>query len=389
MKLDVIQIILLLAAGQGILLAALILHKHRSFTATRFLGALMLILPIVLINLILSESKNLLQEPLWLFPIGLPLVFGPLQYLYTKYLIRPDIRFNRADWFHFTPYGLYVSALIVCLVSMNFRSTLFQANIREVPVSMLVFNILLALNGMVHSALAVIVIKRQARRLESVFSNPERVRLVWLRWISHAFFAGWFCLLMETAFFIAGFEFGPRFAISSGVGGILVYVSGYLGLVRSDVFLKPEIAGSMRELSDTRNRDVPKKRHPARKYKKSGLPSSRAEEARDALLKLMENKKPYIDPDLTLPLLADKLSISAHNLSEVINTQFNQNFFDFINAYRVDQAKRDLVDPSKRELKILAIAYDAGFNSKTSFNTLFKKHTGLAPSEYRERANRF
>jgi AraC-like DNA-binding protein len=69
----------------------------------------------------------------------------------------------------------------------------------------------------------------------------------------------------------------------------------------------------------------------------------------------------------------------------VINTQFNQNFFDFVNTYRVEQAKRDLMDSKKRELKILAVAYDAGFNSKTSFNTLFKKHTGLSPSEYRER----
>jgi AraC-like DNA-binding protein len=153
--------------------------------------------------------------------------------------------------------------------------------------------------------------------------------------------------------------------------------------------LKPEIAGSMRELSETGDGEDAQSapRRSAVKYKKSGLPPDKASECRDALLRLMETERPYIDPDLTLAALANKLSVSTHNLSEVINTRFNQNFFDFVNAYRVEQAKRDLIDPQKREWKILAIAFETGFNSKTSFNTLFKKHTGLSPSEFRERMN--
>jgi AraC-like DNA-binding protein len=388
MKLDLVQIILLLAAGQGFLLAALILHKHRSFTATRLLGALMLLLSGILVNLILSDSKNIMEEPLWLFPIGLPLVFGPFQFLYTKYLIRPSERFQRTDWLHLVPYGLYASVVVGCVISLRFRTDLFQNTIRDVPISFLGFNEILSLSGMAYSVLAVVTLMRHARRLESVFSNTERVRLDWLRRISYALFMGWFILFVETFLFIAGIQFGPRFAVSSSVGGVLVYLMGYLGLVHSDVFLKPEIAGPMRELSDIRDRDKSRAGHSQKKYQKSGLPSNKAAEHRDALLRLMESEKPYIDPYLTLSHLSEKLSINTHNLSEVINTQFDQNFFDFVNAYRMEQAKRDLADPAKRELKILAIAYDAGFNSKTSFNTLFKKHTGLSPSEFRERVGR-
>jgi len=78
------------------------------------------------------------------------------------------------------------------------------------------------------------------------------------------------------------------------------------------------------------------------------------------------------------------LSVSLHNLSEVINGHLNQNFFDFVNSYRVEKVKQDLEDPDKLHFTLLALAMDAGFNSKSSFNSIFKKHTGLAPSVYRE-----
>ena len=93
----------------------------------------------------------------------------------------------------------------------------------------------------------------------------------------------------------------------------------------------------------------------------------------------MVEKEPYIDSELTLNSLAEMLSISPHNLSEAINTQLDKSFFDFINFYRVERVKKDLLDPTNNHLKILAIAFDAGFNSKSSFNTIFKKHTNMTP----------
>ena len=77
------------------------------------------------------------------------------------------------------------------------------------------------------------------------------------------------------------------------------------------------------------------------------------------------------------------LDISSHNLSEVINTRFRQNFFDFVNSYRIKQVKRELSDSKNSPFTVLALAFDAGFNSKSSFNTIFKKHTGRTPSEFR------
>ena len=101
----------------------------------------------------------------------------------------------------------------------------------------------------------------------------------------------------------------------------------------------------------------------------------------------MKQEKPYLDSELTLLELAGTLNVSPHNLSEAINTQLQQTFFDFVNQYRVEQVKKDLADPQKQHLTFLALALEAGFNSKSSFNTIFKKHAEMTPSEYRKRIN--
>ena len=97
----------------------------------------------------------------------------------------------------------------------------------------------------------------------------------------------------------------------------------------------------------------------------------------------METDKLYLNSDLTLRELAEKLSISPHNLSEILNTRLNQSFYDFINRYRVEEVKRRLADNDSDKYSLIAIAFDSGFNSKSSFNTIFKKQTGSTPSQYR------
>ena len=101
----------------------------------------------------------------------------------------------------------------------------------------------------------------------------------------------------------------------------------------------------------------------------------------------MHRLSEYLDGELTLQKLAKALAVSPHHLSQTINEQLNQNFIDFINAYRIEEAKRMLVDPAKKHYSILAVSEEVGFNSKSAFNTAFKKHANMTPSEFRKIAD--
>jgi len=99
---------------------------------------------------------------------------------------------------------------------------------------------------------------------------------------------------------------------------------------------------------------------------------------------LMKTKHLYLDNNINLASLAEEMQITSHQLSYVINNGFNQNFYQFINSYRIEKAKKLLMDKSSEKLSILGIAFESGFSSKTAFNTTFKKLTNQTPSEFKK-----
>jgi AraC-like DNA-binding protein len=126
----------------------------------------------------------------------------------------------------------------------------------------------------------------------------------------------------------------------------------------------------------------------SKSYHNYGLKPAEAQLLAEKLKEYMNLKKPYINPDLCLKDLAEQLNVYPHYVTQILNTLFNQNFYDFVNTYRVNEAKRLIkegIDKSNK-VPIITIAYDCGFNSKSSFNRIFKQKIGLTPSEYREKS---
>ena len=119
-----------------------------------------------------------------------------------------------------------------------------------------------------------------------------------------------------------------------------------------------------------------------KKYGKNGLSRTELEQYFHLLIAYMKKHRPYRDESLTLKQLAEALDIHANHLSQVINKKEGCNFRDFINSFRVEEVKKELLKPGSKDKNILSIAYDAGFNSKSAFNLVFKKHTCMTPSEY-------
>lgn len=119
-----------------------------------------------------------------------------------------------------------------------------------------------------------------------------------------------------------------------------------------------------------------------RKYKKNLFSKTQLKKYRQELERLMSEQKPHLDPELTLRHLAERLNVPPNHLSQLLNEGFDQNFAEFVNAYRLETFKTKAVNPAFRHLTLLGLAYESGFNSKTVFNTFFKKMTGKTPKSY-------
>jgi AraC-like DNA-binding protein len=119
------------------------------------------------------------------------------------------------------------------------------------------------------------------------------------------------------------------------------------------------------------------------KYKRSGLIRDEAMKVLNQINTFMESEKLYLRKDLTMNQLAHEIGMPNHQISEVLNGILKQNFFDYVNNYRVEEVKQLLTQPTYKNYKMLDVAFDAGFSSRTTFNTVFKKVTGKTPSEYR------
>jgi ligand-binding sensor domain-containing protein/AraC-like DNA-binding protein len=126
------------------------------------------------------------------------------------------------------------------------------------------------------------------------------------------------------------------------------------------------------------------KPEPKEKYKTSALLPETVEQVLPRLTRLMEEEKLYLDPDLTLKKLSERLQVHYNHLSRIINEHLGKSFNDYINTYRIEEAKKRLADPGEARKTVLEIAYDTGFYSKSVFNTAFKKFTGITPSQFRK-----
>lgn len=186
-------------------------------------------------------------------------------------------------------------------------------------------------------------------------------------------------LLVITGLLQLRYDYAISFTMSS-----FIYMVGYMGFRQPALFNEvPEFAKQEISPAVLQIEKAPENQ----KYQNSSLKAEEAQRVKDKLLELMLHKKPYLDNQLKIQHLASVLQISTHHLSQVMNELLGYKFSDFINLYRIEEAKKLLADPAY-DAKIISIAFDVGFNNKATFNSVFKKITGMSPSEYRQYASR-
>jgi AraC-like DNA-binding protein len=214
-----------------------------------------------------------------------------------------------------------------------------------------------------------------AQSIRNEFSDIDRINLAWLRNL----LLGLCCIFL----IYLGDQFFPDLLGMNILGDlvtviavVLIYAMGYLGLRQPAIFTWQPGSPSVGE-RETNELE-------SDKYRRSGLDQDTSLLFLEELTGYMQDNKPYLEGDLVLPQLAQRLGISANYLSQIINEQLDVNFYDFINGYRIEEAKRLIRDSGQGKTNILAIALDSGFNSKSAFYTAFKKATSMTPTEYRK-----
>jgi len=416
---DWIQLAELVGAVQGFLLAAVLTAHRTNRTANRLLAALMLAFTVSLLSEV-YYSAGLVQTLPHFFGISYPLpwVFGPLVYLYAVAASDRGWRFGVRGALHFAPIVvILILTLPIYLRSGPEKIALFdRLTAGDVPTLLVVLDPFKYVSGIAYSVATVAYLRAHRRRVEDSYSNTERVSLRWLRTLAGTAAAVW---LLAVTSAVAGLLPAPIERYGSNLVSLavalFVYAIGYKGLRQPEIFRydRPERAPDERARvgstapahtlhappepldagvpSDDPSSApavsslAPPDRTDARaRYERSGLGEFETRRLEAALLTLMATEHPYREPELTLPALAERLKSTPHKLSEVLNRELSQTFFDFVNGYRVEEVRERLADPSTKHLNILALGLDAGFASKSTFNQAFKKLTGQTPSTYRK-----
>lgn len=378
------EIVLLFGVLQTLLLTVVLLAAPgKTPTANRLLCAFLLALALVLLEFVLVRGGVTLAHPN-LLGVSLPAYFAmaPLYFLYVRTLTGE--RFERADALHLLPVliGVLIVARLFGVPSDEKVSLILQMTgegFDDFPLLSVLLISLISFQTITYFYCAYDHLERYQAVAKEQSANTSLLAADWLRKLSITF-----CCFVVLFYLAAGelfFFYQYRDAVVSP--GLFSYgIAGFVFFVSWQMFRHPELFAiyTPGTLPEARVGD---RSQGQRKYEKTLLAADQLAEYRGRLLEHMRRKRPYLDGELRLSQLAEDLGIQPHHLSQVINVSIEKSFFDFINQHRIDHAQTLLRNADDRS-NMLAVAMDSGFNSKASFNRVFKKLTGLTPSAFRK-----
>ena len=357
----IFSILLFIGAAQGVLLSiALILNRRGNAAANRILAVLLTTFSITIFfhaaGQLRYQSSPAVGDS-WIGHVVF-FLFGPLIFFYAKALTARKFRLHFVDSIHLLPFILSIIFYLIINVIPYSSGIHYESKpllLFIMPVQMLAYFIVI-----------IKILKNHATGIRRSFSSLEKINLRWLQFIVYGQ-----AIIWSAAFFIEIFKHGSyEINYMWLLVSIFMYIIGYFSISQPEIFTT--------QMQEEASLQTEKK-----KYEKSALSAEQGEIILTRLRTLMQSGKPYLDSTLTLPSLAKQLSVSTHHLSQIINERLGRNFFEFVNEYRVEEAKQMLIDPKKDHLTIAAIGFESGFNSVSSFNSIFKKIIKTTPSRYR------
>jgi len=372
--------VFLIAAFNALFLAVLLLQKKPKALHDKILFYWLIYLGLFTAFYTFSFHELLIRiQHISRFIISMFLLHGPFLYLYIESLTTGKNRPAKRDLLHFIPFCSFFLYLLISLLFPEYSSRIRMDHVTikvEPPIVFVIFLLITALSGSVYFFASFLKFKNININILNNFSTTEEINLDWLKTLVYIFGIIWSALIV-IAIVHHIFHFASMAFCTDGLFlslSAFIILVGYFGLRQKEIFTRFP-ADDHNFVTDQRT-----------KYQNIPLSELEIADFIGRINSIMEKEKPYLNPDITLPELASLIDIPAYQLSRVINEKFGCNFFDFINGYRVNEVKTKINDPAFSNLSLLGIAFDCGFNSKSAFNRIFKKMTGLTPSEY-EKSN--
>lgn len=351
-------------AFNGFLFASLLLHQNKS----RNINLSLFIVGFSYFLIVPEIMRSYVETYPHIIATTFPVLytFGPLIFFYGLGLNNKTVS-KKSILIHFLPSIAVLIYFIPFFIQSGSQKLTFLANTLEngVPLD---FKLVWLLAGFhilyyVWKLNAEVVLLKST--LRSNLSNLDKLNFEWLHLFTTCYIILWILHVVSGVFWVIDFDINPlgiNDQLLGAFGAISIYFIGYSAISR------PEFMTGI--LEETPRQSIVGK-----------------EEQTEILSKLestMELDQPFLDPDLSLHQLAKMINVSPRKLSEVINVCRDKNFYDFINEYRVEESKRLLSDPKYNHYTILAMGYEAGFRSKSTFNKFFKQKEGVSPSFYKK-----
>lgn len=286
-----------------------------------------------------------------------PFIFllGPLLYFYLRSIVQEVNVVLVRDWGHFLPFVAYLVIYVPAFIlGWDSNYVLLLNKFLSSP-----WILLIAQLGyyLVHTYR---LVKENNLKIVESYSNLDEVDLSWMKQFIWILIAILVFIMFVSPLLLHGMSIESYLMASSSFFALTIFFLAYKALQQG-------LPDPLKDPGERVNEEY----------------SASLDDMKSELIDHMESHKPYLDPELTLVSLAYQLGVSRNRLSEVINTAIGDNFYHFVNQYRIEEVKKLIGQEDSKKYTIISLANDAGFRSKSSFNAIFKKMTGLTPSEYR------
>ena len=299
---------------------------------------------------------------------------APTFYLSVVYFVNPLKKWKFKDNLHFS-FPIFFVIFLIFEYFLNI--SVFNTNLNESEPTQLfsiLFLILFDIQLITYSYFSFKKVVSHQKNIRIFSSNVENLDLQWLKNVIIGvgiLFIFWIIAMIIYSSIIDLYLFIAVF--------IVVYFIAFYTLKQKEIY--PFIIEDQNNIITILEETVSNK-DPLEKKKL--ITDEKFNDVKAQLLNYMQTERPYLESELSLIKLSKYLNTTAHILSYVINSGFDESFYQFINKYRIEEAKKFITDPKMNHLSILGIGFEVGFNSKSVFNTIFKKNTGLTPTEFKK-----